>query len=210
MKRRVLIEIRIGNFFSFPEDGTENRIDKPGASCSPELFGQLNRFIHCRRSRRPRQEEDLIESEAENIDNIGFNFFKGNFRKLPDGPVEPASPTEDTVGQFCEKGSIKRRQVSIALEGVGQEIIRVRLRVSRPLQDIETDRPRTLRPQNLPVLAISSSLAIRSSIGGWVLKRERTPPPWRGLTINIWAVEGLASMGIRWEAISSFPRAPAK
>ena len=65
------------------------------------------------------KKEDLIESEAEDIDNIGFNFFKGNFRKLLDGPVEPASPTEDTIGQFCEKGSIKRRQVSIALKGVG-------------------------------------------------------------------------------------------
>ena len=166
MKRRILIEIRIGNFLFFPEDGTENRIDKPGASFSSELFGQLNRFIHRRRSRGSRQEEDLIESEAEDIDDIGFDFFEGNLRELLDGPVELTSPTEDTIGQFREKGSIERRQVSIALKGVGQEIIRMGLRVSGPFQDIQTDRPRSLGPQNFPVLAISSSLAIRSSIGG--------------------------------------------
>jgi hypothetical protein len=119
MKRRILTEIRIGNFLFFPEDGTENRIDKPGASFSPELFSQLNRFIHRRRSRCPRQEEDLIESEAEDINDVGFDFFKRNLRELLDGPVKLASPTEDTVGQFREKGSIKRRQVSIALKGIG-------------------------------------------------------------------------------------------
>ena len=38
---------------------------------------------------------------------------------MPDGPIEPASPAEDAVGQFREKGSIKRGEVSIALKGVG-------------------------------------------------------------------------------------------
>src|SRR4030043_1426479 len=76
-----------------------------------------------------------------------------------------------------------------------------------PIQDIEADRPWTFISQNLPVLAISSSLAIRSSIGGWVLKRERTPFPLNGLTMNIWAVEGFAFMGIRWAATSNFPKA---
>ena len=53
------------------------------------------------------------------MDDIGFDFFERNLRELLDGPVELASPTEDTIGQFREKGSIKRRQVSIALKGVG-------------------------------------------------------------------------------------------
>jgi hypothetical protein len=79
-----------------------------------------------------------------------------------------------------------------------------------PIQEFEADRPWFLLPQNLPVLAISSSLAMRSSIGGWVLKRERTPPPLNGLTMNIWAVEGLASMGIFFAATSNFPNAFAK
>jgi hypothetical protein len=40
-----------------------------------------------------------------------------------------------------------------------------------------------------------------------VLKRERTPPPLNGLTMNMWAVDGLAFMGMRCEAISNFPQA---
>jgi hypothetical protein len=35
-----------------------------------------------------------------------------------------------------------------------------------PIQEVEADRPRMSPSQNFPVLAISSSLAIRSSIGG--------------------------------------------
>ena len=41
----------------------------------------------------------------------------------------------------------------------------------------------------------------RSSIGGWVLNHLARPPPLRGLTVNMWAVAGLASsMGMRFEA----------
>src|SRR5208337_137619 len=83
----------------------------------------------------------------------------------------------------------------------------MKIRLFNPIQDVEADRPWGLFSQNLPVLAISSSLAIRSSIGGWVLKREKTPPPLSGFTMNMCAVEGLASMGILWAATSNFPRA---
>ncbi len=116
---------------------------------------------------------------------------------MADGPIKPASPAEDTISQFREEGSIEWGEVSIPFKGVGQEVVCMSFSTSHPVQDTEADRPRGLLPQNLPVLAISSSRAIRSSIGGWVLKRERTPPPLRGLTINMWAVEGFASIGIR-------------
>jgi hypothetical protein len=36
---------------------------------------------------------------------------------------------------------------------------------------------------------------MRSSRGGWVEKRLCKPLPDKGLTMNIWAVEGLAFMG---------------
>jgi hypothetical protein len=51
--------------------------------------------------------------------------------------------------------------------------------------------------------------AMRSSIGGWVLKRFIKERPVRGFTMNMWAVEGFAFMGIAWEARESFSRAPA-
>src|SRR4030042_4180751 len=81
------------------------------------------------------------------------------------------------------------------------------IRFFQLIQNLKTDRPRGLLSQNLPVLAISSSLAIRSPMGGCVLNRERTPPPLNGLTMTIWAVDGLASIGIRWAAMSNLPRA---
>ena len=152
------------------------------------------------------KKKDLIEPEAEDIENFRFDFFKGNFRKMADHPIEFSSPPEDPIGQFCEKGSIERGKMSVSFEGIGEKTIGMAICLFNPIQDIEADRPWGLFPQNLPVLAISSSLAIRSSIGGWVLKRERTPPPLNGLTMNIWAVEGLASMGIRWAAIFQLPQ----
>jgi len=101
-------------------------------------------------------------------------------------PIEFPSPTEDAISQLREKGSIERGQVSVALERVGEKTIGMGMGPLQPIQEIEADRPRSFPfCQNLPVLAISSSLAIRSSIGGCVLKRERTPPPFNGLTINM-------------------------
>lgn len=53
-----------------------------------------------------------------------------------------------------------------------------------------------------PPLAIPSSLAIRSSIGGCVEKSFRREPPERGFTMNMWADAGLAScIGIMCEAV---------
>src|SRR3989338_2511131 len=54
----------------------------------------------------------------------------------------------------------------------------------------------TRSPHNL-LLAISSNRLIRSSRGGWVLKRVMRPPPVKGFTMNMWAVAGLASIGTR-------------
>ena len=104
---------------------------------------------------------------------------------MADDPVEFFPPPEDSVSQFCEKGSIKQSKVSVSFEGIAEEIIGMAIRLFDPIQDLEADRPWILLSQNFPVFAISSSLAIRSSIGGWVLKRERTPPPLKGLTMNI-------------------------
>jgi hypothetical protein len=98
----------------------------------------------------------------------------------------------------------------VSLERIGEKRIQMAIRLFNPIQDFKADRPGAPSLQNFPVLAISSSLATRSSIGGWVLKRERTPPPLNGLTMNRWAVEGLASMGMRWDAASNFPRAFAR
>ncbi len=100
-------------------------------------------------------------------------------------PVELFPPPQDAINQFCEKSSVERSEITISLEGIIEEIIRMAISPFDPIQDVEADRPWTLLSQNFPVLAISSSLAIRSSIGGWVLKRERTPPPLKGLTMNI-------------------------
>lgn len=129
---------------------------------------------------------------------------------MADDPVEPSSPSEGAIGQLGQEGSIKRGEVSISLEGILEEIVRVAIRPFDLIEDFKTDRPWILPSQNFPVLAISSSLAIRSSMGGWVLNNERTPFPVNGLTMNICAVEGLACMGILCAARSSFPSALAK
>jgi len=94
--------------------------------------------------------------------------------------------------------------VAVTFKGIGEKLIGVAIRLVDPVQDLETDRPGSTLSQNVPVLAISSSLAIRSSMGGCVLNREKMPPPRNGDTMNIWAVEGLACMGILWAAVSSF------
>ncbi len=104
---------------------------------------------------------------------------------MADDPVKPPSPPEDTIGQFGKEGSIERGEMPISLEGITEEIVRMAISLVNPIQEVEADRPWTLLSQNFPVLAISSSLAIRCSIGGCVLKRERTPPPLKGLTMNI-------------------------
>lgn len=81
-------------------------------------------------------------------------------------PVEFSSPSEDPIGQLREKGPVQRGKMSVSLEGIGDEVIRVAISLFDPIEDFEADRPRGLLSQNLPVFAISSSLAIRSSIGG--------------------------------------------
>src|SRR5712692_11474956 len=49
---------------------------------------------------------------------------------------------------------------------------------------------------------IARSRAIRSSIGGWVENKVLSPPaPRSGLTMNRWAVAGVASMGANLEAM---------
>ena len=85
---------------------------------------------------------------------------------MVDDPVEPPSPPKDTIGQFGNEGSIQRGEVPISLEGITEEIVRVAISLFNPIEEVEADRPWFFPSQNLPVLAISSSLAIRSSIGG--------------------------------------------
>jgi hypothetical protein len=104
---------------------------------------------------------------------------------MADDPIEFFPPPKNSINQFCEKSSVERSEISISFEGIAEEIIGMAISLFDPIQEVEADRPWTLLSQNFPVLAISSSLAIRSSIGGWVLKRERTPPPLKGLTMNI-------------------------
>jgi hypothetical protein len=81
-------------------------------------------------------------------------------------PVESASPSQDAIGQFRKKGSIERGEMPVSLEGITEKIVRVAISLFNPIQEVEADRPWLFPSQNFPVLAISSSLAIRSSIGG--------------------------------------------
>jgi hypothetical protein len=81
-------------------------------------------------------------------------------------PIESFPPPEDAISQFCEKGSIKRSKVSVLFEGICEEGIGMAISLFNLVQDIEADRPWIFVCQKLPVLAISSSLAIRSSMGG--------------------------------------------
>src|SRR4030043_336496 len=52
--------------------------------------------------------------------------------------------------------------------------------------------------------------ATLSSMGGWVLNRFMRLRPVRGLTINMWAVAGLAFMGARSTPMASFSNARAR
>lgn len=85
---------------------------------------------------------------------------------MADDPVKPPSPPEDPIGQFGKEGSIERGEMPISLEGITEEIVRMAIRLVNLIQEVEADRPWMFPSQNFPVLAISSSLAIRSSIGG--------------------------------------------
>ncbi len=85
---------------------------------------------------------------------------------MADHPVESVSPPEDSIGQFGQEGSVKRGEISILFEGVVEEMIGVAIRPFQFVQEVEADRPRMFSYQNFPVLAISSSLATRSSTGG--------------------------------------------
>jgi len=85
---------------------------------------------------------------------------------MEDDPIEPAPPPQNSVSQFREEGSVKGRKVPVFLEGSIEEGIGMVTCLLIPCENVEADRSRTFAFQNLPVLAISSSLAIRSSIGG--------------------------------------------
>src|SRR5579875_194870 len=61
----------------------------------------------------------------------------------------------------------------------------------------------------LPPRAISSRRRMRSSSSGWVENRRVKPCALSGLTINRWAVLGLAASGMRSLATSSLRRALA-
>ena len=47
---------------------------------------------------------------------------------------------------------------------------------------------------------------MRASVGGWLLKSAIRPAPEKGLMMNMWAVDGDASMGMRFDQLSSFWR----
>jgi hypothetical protein len=85
---------------------------------------------------------------------------------MADDPVEPPSPPEDTIGQFSKEGSIERCEMPISLERITEEVVGVAISLFHPVQEVEADRPWMFPSQNFPVLAISSSLAILSSMGG--------------------------------------------
>ena len=55
---------------------------------------------------------------------------------------------------------------------------------------------------------ISCKRAMRSSVDGWVENRRMKLWPVKGLMMNMWAVEGEASMGMRFDQVSSFCRPP--
>ena len=85
---------------------------------------------------------------------------------MADQPIKEASPPEDSVGQLGQEGSVETGEIPISFERIAEEIIRVAISLFNPVQDVEADRPWIFPSQNFPVLAISSSLATRSSIGG--------------------------------------------
>ena len=50
---------------------------------------------------------------------------------------------------------------------------------------------------------------MRSSVGGWLLKRDDRPAPENGFMMNMCAVAGLAASGTRFDAASIFRKASA-
>jgi len=48
---------------------------------------------------------------------------------MADGPIDLASPSENTISQFGEKGFIKGREVSVSFEGIGEKTIRMAIRL---------------------------------------------------------------------------------
>ena len=66
---------------------------------------------------------------------------------------------------------------------------------------------RTGRPAPL-AYRMASKRAIRSSVEGWVENRRIRLWPVNGLTMNMCAVDGLASIGIRLDHVSSFCSPP--
>ena len=81
---------------------------------------------------------------------------------MANDPIEFSPPSECPIGQFSQEGSVKGGEMSIAFEGIVEKIIRVAIRLFHPVEEVQADRPRGFNSQNFPVLAISSSLAIRS------------------------------------------------
>ena len=73
-----------------------------------------------------------------------------------------------------------------------EKIIRIALRVFRFLKTPAVVRVKIFSFQ----IAIFSSRAILSSIGGWVLNNLTIPLPDNGFTINICAGAGVAARGI--------------
>jgi len=57
---------------------------------------------------------------------------------------------------------------------------------------------------------IEFSRLTRSAVAGCVLNKLAKLNPDKGLTINIWAAEGLTSMGMRCDEASSFRSALAR
>src|SRR6185312_6346309 len=52
--------------------------------------------------------------------------------------------------------------------------------------------------------------AMRSSVDGCVENRRMSDWPVNGLTMNMWAVEGVASIGMRLDQVSSFCNPPIR
>jgi hypothetical protein len=83
---------------------------------------------------------------------------------------------------------------SMPAAGSGRVLIK---KNSAEIDDLRCCLVTGVRAQLLRPYAISSSLLTRSSMGGWVEKRDMSPPPVRGLTMNMCAVAGVAAMGMR-------------
>ena len=123
MEGWIPVPIRIDDFILLPDGRPKHGVDKTRPSFSPDPLRQLDRLVDRSRRRSSRQEKDLIEPQAQDIESSWLDSFKRNFRKMLNYPIELSSPTEDTISQFREKGSIKGGQISVAFEGVGEKTI---------------------------------------------------------------------------------------